>query len=67
MPVVSLRFPTLAETAISKAKTLEDAFLETLGDVYYAEKQAVRMLQKASKPQSLRSCKRPLPRIEDRK
>ena len=34
---------------MAKAKTLEDAFLETLKDVYYAEKQAVRMLQKASK------------------
>jgi ferritin-like metal-binding protein YciE len=34
---------------MAKIKTLEDAFVETLKDVYYAEKQAVRMLQKASK------------------
>jgi len=34
---------------MGRAKTLEDALLETLKDVYYAEKQAVRMLQKASK------------------
>ena len=34
---------------MARAKTLEDALLETLKDVYYAEKQAVRMLQKASK------------------
>jgi ferritin-like metal-binding protein YciE len=33
----------------AKEKTLNDLFLETLKDVYYAEKQAVRMLQKAAK------------------
>jgi ferritin-like metal-binding protein YciE len=34
---------------VAKEKTLNDVFLETLKDVYYAEKQAVRMLQKAAK------------------
>jgi len=33
----------------TKEKTLNDLFLETLKDVYYAEKQAVRQLQKAAK------------------
>jgi ferritin-like metal-binding protein YciE len=33
----------------AKTKTLDDLFLETLKDVYYAEKQAVRMLGKAAK------------------
>ena len=33
----------------AKTKTLDDLFLETLKDVYYAEKQAVRMLNKAAK------------------
>jgi ferritin-like metal-binding protein YciE len=33
----------------SKEKTLADLFLETLKDVYYAEKQAVRMLGTAAK------------------
>ena len=33
----------------AKEKTLNDLFLETLKDVYYAEKQAVRQLQKAAK------------------
>ena len=33
----------------AKEKTLNDVFLETLKDVYYAEKQAVRQLQKAAK------------------
>jgi ferritin-like metal-binding protein YciE len=33
----------------AKEKTLNDLFLETLKDVYYAEKQAVRMLPKAAK------------------
>ena len=32
-----------------KTKTLDDLFLETLKDVYYAEKQAVRMLSKPAK------------------
>jgi len=33
----------------AKTKTLDDLFLETLKDVYHAEKQAVRMLGKAAK------------------
>ena len=33
----------------SKPKTLNDAFYETLKDVYYAEKQAVRALKKSAK------------------
>ncbi len=33
----------------TKEKTLEDAFYETLKDVYYAEKQAVRALGKSAK------------------
>lgn len=34
---------------MAKQKTLNDLFLETLKDVYYAEKQGVRGLQKAAK------------------
>lgn len=34
---------------MAKEKTLHDAFYETLKDVYYAEKQSVRALNKASK------------------
>ena len=34
---------------MAKEKTLSDAFYETLKDVYYAEKQSVRALKKASK------------------
>ncbi|WP_407530669.1 ferritin-like domain-containing protein [Methylobacterium oryzisoli] len=33
----------------TKPKTLQDAFYETLKDVYYAEKQSVRALKKATK------------------
>jgi ferritin-like metal-binding protein YciE len=33
----------------TKEKTLDDAFYETLKDVYYAEKQSVRALKKAAK------------------
>jgi ferritin-like metal-binding protein YciE len=33
----------------TKQKTLQDAFYETLKDVYYAEKQSVRALKKAAK------------------
>ena len=33
----------------AKAKTLHDAFYETLKDVYYAEKQSVRALKKSAK------------------
>ena len=33
----------------TKEKTLQDAFYETLKDVYYAEKQSVRALKKAAK------------------
>lgn len=33
----------------TKEKTLADAFYETLKDVYYAEKQSVRMLKKSAK------------------
>ncbi|AWI90828.1 YciE/YciF family protein [Methylobacterium sp. DM1] len=33
----------------NKQKTLHDAFYETLKDVYYAEKQSVRALKKATK------------------
>jgi ferritin-like metal-binding protein YciE len=33
----------------AKEKTLEDAFLETLKDVYYAEKQSVRGMAKSAK------------------
>ena len=32
-----------------KQKTLQDAFYETLKDVYYAEKQSVRALKKSAK------------------
>jgi ferritin-like metal-binding protein YciE len=38
----------------TKEKTLADLFLETLKDVYYAEKQAVRMLGTAAKADELR-------------
>ncbi len=34
---------------MSKDKTLEDAFYETLKDVHYAEKQSVRALKKSAK------------------
>jgi ferritin-like metal-binding protein YciE len=34
---------------MAKEKTLQDAFYETLKDVYYAEKQSVRALNKAAK------------------
>ena len=34
---------------MAKPKTLEDAFYETLKDVYYAEKQSVRALKKSAK------------------
>lgn len=33
----------------TKTKTLQDAFYETLKDVYYAEKQSVRALKKSAK------------------
>lgn len=33
----------------TKSKTLQDAFYETLKDVYYAEKQSVRALKKSAK------------------
>src|ERR1700712_1759466 len=33
----------------TKQKTLQDAFYETLKDVYYAEKQSVRALKKSAK------------------
>ena len=33
----------------TKQKTLQDAFYETLKDVYYAEKQSVRALKKTAK------------------
>jgi len=33
----------------TKQKTLQDAFYETLNDVYYAEKQSVRALKKSAK------------------
>jgi ferritin-like metal-binding protein YciE len=38
----------------TKEKTLADLFLETLKDVYYAEKQAVRMLGTAARADDLR-------------
>jgi ferritin-like metal-binding protein YciE len=34
---------------MAKEKTLQDAFYETLKDVYYAEKQSVRALKKSAK------------------
>ncbi|KQT54270.1 hypothetical protein ASG43_01205 [Aureimonas sp. Leaf454] len=34
---------------MAKTKTLEDAFYETLKDVFYAEKQSVRALKKSAK------------------
>ncbi|WP_298961932.1 ferritin-like domain-containing protein [uncultured Methylobacterium sp.] len=34
---------------VAKQKTLQDAFYETLKDVYYAEKQSVRALKKSAK------------------
>jgi ferritin-like metal-binding protein YciE len=34
---------------MAKVKTLEDAFYETLKDVFYAEKQSVRALKKSAK------------------
>jgi ferritin-like metal-binding protein YciE len=39
----------IQERFMAKEKTLQDAFYETLKDVYYAEKQSVRALNKASK------------------
>ena len=33
----------------TKEKTLQEAFYETLKDVYYAEKQSVRALKKSAK------------------
>jgi ferritin-like metal-binding protein YciE len=35
--------------AANKEKTLQDLFLETLKDIYYAEKQLIRMLPKMAK------------------
>jgi ferritin-like metal-binding protein YciE len=35
--------------AANKEKTLQDLFLETLKDIYYAEKQMIRMLPKMAK------------------
>ena len=37
------------EEMATKQKTLQDAFYETLKDVYYAEKQSVRALKKSAK------------------
>ena len=34
---------------MAKQKTLQDAFYETLKDVYYAEKQSVKALKKSAK------------------
>ena len=34
---------------MAKEKTLEDAFYETLKDVYYAEKASVKALKKSAK------------------
>lgn len=36
-------------TMAAKEKTLDDAFYETLKDVYYAEKQSVRALKRSAK------------------
>jgi ferritin-like metal-binding protein YciE len=45
-PMHQLRRPKMAAT---KEKTLNDAFYETLKDVFYAERQSVRALGKAAK------------------
>src|SRR6218665_1257442 len=48
-PLRQRNYPTNPETKMATQKTLDDLFLDTLKDIYYAEKQIVKTLPKMAK------------------
>jgi ferritin-like metal-binding protein YciE len=50
----------------AKQKTLDDLFLHTLKDIYYAEKKILRNLKTMEKAAEPRSCAKPSSRTEKR-